>query len=174
MMSRGCGVIYNESGQRVKSMRETYRQSSFLLEENYDCNSTNNYNTELEQLKIITQSNNSVNLEDRAIHEWYRFVLSFPPHLVRDYIRNFGLDGSSVVLDPFCGTGTTIVEAKLNHIPAIGLEANLFPHFASTVKVNWCIEPEKLLATATKIAAQTYQELLGQGINDRSLTTHVV
>lgn len=21
--------------------------------------------------------------EDRAVHEWYRFVLSFPPHLVR-------------------------------------------------------------------------------------------
>jgi len=21
--------------------------------------------------------------EDRAVHEWYRFVLSYPPHLVR-------------------------------------------------------------------------------------------
>lgn len=29
--------------------------------------------------------------EDRAIHEWYRFVLSFPPHLVRDYLQRFGL-----------------------------------------------------------------------------------
>ena len=29
--------------------------------------------------------------EDRSIHEWYRFVLSFPPHLVRDYLERFRL-----------------------------------------------------------------------------------
>src|SRR5216683_2622625 len=44
---------------------------------------------------------------DQAIHGWYRFVLSFPPHLVRDYVRQFGLSSSHCVLDPFCGTGTT-------------------------------------------------------------------
>ena len=28
---------------------------------------------------------------DHAAHEWYRFVLSFPPHLVRDYLARFGV-----------------------------------------------------------------------------------
>jgi len=28
---------------------------------------------------------------DRAFHDWYRFVLSYPPHLVRDYSSRFGL-----------------------------------------------------------------------------------
>ena len=49
---------------------------------------------------------------DRPIHEWYRFVLSFPPHLVRDYVEKFSLDQGQIILDPFCGTGTTLVEAK--------------------------------------------------------------
>ena len=26
---------------------------------------------------------------DRAFHDWYRFVLSFPPHLVSNYIEDF-------------------------------------------------------------------------------------
>ena len=30
--------------------------------------------------------------EDRAAHDWYRFVLSFPSHLVRDYLDAFGVD----------------------------------------------------------------------------------
>lgn len=51
-------------------------------------------------------------MQDRAFHDWYRFVLSFPPHLVRDYIERFGVTEDQCVLDPFCGTGTTLVECK--------------------------------------------------------------
>jgi hypothetical protein len=29
---------------------------------------------------------NRLAAEDRAVHDWYRFVLSFPPHLVRVYV----------------------------------------------------------------------------------------
>ena len=60
---------------------------------------------------------------DAPAHDWYRFVLSFPPHLVRDYAQRFGLDSNSYVLDPFCGTGTTLVEAKKLGVPSCGLEA---------------------------------------------------
>jgi hypothetical protein len=49
---------------------------------------------------------------DEVVHGWYRFVLSFPPHLVRDYIQQFGLTSNHRVPDPFCGTGTTLVESK--------------------------------------------------------------
>lgn len=47
---------------------------------------------------------NKLYSEDRAIHDWYRFVLSFPPHLVRQYLKRFGVDSAQYVLDPFCGT----------------------------------------------------------------------
>ncbi len=33
---------------------------------------------------------NKLYAEARAVHDWYRFVLSFPPHLVRDYLTRFG------------------------------------------------------------------------------------
>lgn len=122
-----------------------------------------------EKADAIRSSNNSINHEDRAFHDWYRFVLSYPPHLVRDYIRDFGINKKSVILDPFCGTGTTVVEAKLNHIRAVGFEANPFPHFASTVKTNWAITPGDLEDLAEQVSDSTYTELLSQGIDDRTL-----
>ena len=56
------------------------------------------------------REDNKLRLEDRAAHDWYRFVLSFPAHLVRDYLDRFELEKSQRVLDTFCGTGTTLVE----------------------------------------------------------------
>ena len=119
---------------------------------------------------IATHNNsNSIDYKDRSVHDWYRFVLSFPPHLVRRYINDFGLDEQSVILDPFCGTGTTLVEAKLNQINAIGLEANIFPYFASTVKTDWNIDLDELKAFAEEVAEKAYAQLASQGIDDRSL-----
>ncbi len=104
--------------------------------------------------------------QDRAFHDWYRFVLSFPPHLVRDYIQKFQLNRSSVVLDPFCGTGTTLVESKLAGLKAIGLEGNPFPYFASSVKTSWDLDADLLSSHTRKIAEDTLEILKAQGIDD--------
>src|SRR5438132_2687537 len=68
---------------------------------------------------------NKVRAEDSSIHEWYRFILSFPPHLVREYLAKFGVTKKQRVLDPFCGTGTTLVECKKLGIQSVGVEAHL-------------------------------------------------
>lgn len=112
---------------------------------------------------------NAVQAKDRAFHDWYRFVLSFPPHLVRHYLQDFNLTFGNLVLDPFCGTGTTLVEAKLNGIAGVGIETNPFPHFASTVKTTWEINPNELQSVALEIADAVYDELENQGVDDKSL-----
>lgn len=124
---------------------------------------------ENQETKIPELSNGRANKlapEDRAFHDWYRFVLSFPPHLVRDYITKFELKKKSVVLDPFCGTGTTLVEVKLAGMNAVGLEGNPFPHFASSVKTAWNLDGDLLSSRAKKIAAEVLAILKSQGIDD--------
>lgn len=96
---------------------------------------------------------------DRAAHDWYRFVLSFPAHLVQDYCDRFGLETGHCVLDPFCGTGTTIVEAKKLGLTSVGVEANPMAWFAGTVKTDWSPDPDSLLAQAEGIAAQAEQAI---------------
>lgn len=96
---------------------------------------------------------------DHAAHNWYRFVLSFPPHLVRDYLQRFKLTPQQRVLDPFCGTGTTVVECKKQGIPSVGVEANPMAYLAGRVKVNWCPDPDRLLDHAMQVAKTTTAEL---------------
>ena len=92
------------------------------------------------QQETANGERNKLAESDRTFHDWYRFVLSYPPHLVRQYLNEFQLTGNDLVLDPFCGTGTTVVEAKLRGIPSVGLEANRFAAFAGSVKVEWDID----------------------------------
>lgn len=109
---------------------------------------------------------NKLASEDRAFHDWYRFVLSFPPHLVRDYIKDFGLTNNSVVLDPFCGTGTTLVEARLLGLESVGSEANSFAHFAASTKLNWDIDAGQLLTKSRDVAYTALEMLKHQGLDD--------
>ncbi len=108
---------------------------------------------------------NKVRHEDRAVHDWYRFVLSFPPHLVQAYVDRFGLTSSGTVLDPFCGTGTTLVECKKLGIPSVGLEPNLMAHFASAVKVDWSVSPPELEAYAREVAGCARRVLEEGGVD---------
>jgi DNA modification methylase len=111
-------------------------------------------------------SSNALQIADRAFHDWYRFVLSYPPHLVRDYIDRFGLSRQHVLLDPFCGTGTTNVEAKLLGINSIGIEANPVPQLASRVKTSWNVDPDGLLDHVRQIADAAYAQLANDAIED--------
>ena len=96
---------------------------------------------------------NRLRPEDRAVHDWYRFVLSFPPHLVRNYVDRFGVRPGDTVLDPFCGTGTTLVECKKLGISSVGIEPNPMAHFASAVKVDWSVDRRALAGYADKVLA---------------------
>jgi hypothetical protein len=98
---------------------------------------------------------NAVQKEDLPVHGWYRFVLSFPPHLVRRYMDAFALNGKDVVLDPFCGTGTTLVEAKKTGIPSIGCDAHPFAAMVSRVKTNWSLEAACLRTLLRRILKRT-------------------
>jgi len=102
---------------------------------------------------------NQIRDEDRAAHRWYRFVLSYPPHLVQDYVRKFGMSSRDRLLDPFCGTGTTVVEGKKLGIPSVGIEANQVAHFAGTVKLDWTPNPTALLELAHQIGDATTDTL---------------
>jgi DNA modification methylase len=90
-------------------------------------------------------------LEDDVVHDWYRFVLAFPDHLVEKLCERFGITEDDVILDPFCGTGTTLVEAKQLGIDSVGIESNPACVLASRVKTEWDLNPAALRQAADDI-----------------------
>jgi DNA modification methylase len=112
-----------------------------------------------------TSKINQIQDTDRAVHDWYRFVLSFPPHLVRQYLDNFNAELGQMVLDPFCGTGTTLVEARKMGFAAGGIEANPMTHFASVVKTRWDISADDFEQHSRELAGQANALFAEQGLN---------
>ena len=115
---------------------------------------------------LTNSSMNRLLSSDTAAHGWYRFVLSFPPHLVRDYVQRFGLGPGSRVLDPFCGTGTTLVEAKKLGVESCGIEPVGVSRLAASTKVDWTPDPDSLLHHAELVAEKALALLAADGVSD--------
>lgn len=122
--------------------------------------------TERIQKSRSSTETNRLAPEDRGAHDWYRFVLSYPPHVVRNYCERFGMTNGARVLDPFSGTGTTVVECRKQGLASIGIEAHPMAHFAGTTKVNWSVDPRRLRAAAERISTVAERQLRKDGLMD--------
>lgn len=70
------------------------------------------------------------------VHSWYNFVLGYSDKLVGKVLDNFEVKTTQRVLDPFCGTGTTLVECARRNVQSVGIDANPFSCFVSRVKTH--------------------------------------
>lgn len=61
-----------------------------------------------------------------ALHSWFKFREGFSAELVELLLQEFSLGPGDSVLDPFAGSCTTLLEAKLLGLDATGVE--LLPH----------------------------------------------
>jgi site-specific DNA-methyltransferase (cytosine-N4-specific) len=66
-------------------------------------------------------------------HSLHPYPAKFPPQLPQRIMRKFMHKGMNVV-DPFCGSGTTLVEARLQGINSVGVDINGLACLLSKVK----------------------------------------
>lgn len=78
------------------------------------------------------------------VHRWFRLTPSFGPDLVREMISELGCGKDEVILDPFSGAGTTLIESKLEGVDCYGFEINPFLYWVGKASTNWRIDPQKV------------------------------
>ena len=87
---------------------------------------------------------------ETPVHRWVPWIAGFSKHFVQDALtRHLPGPEAGVVLDPFAGVGTTLVEADLAGHEAVGFEINPYAAFAARAKLGaHRLEPEGLKAAS--------------------------
>jgi DNA modification methylase len=123
--------------------------------------------------------------EESAVHGWYNFVLGFSDKLVAEMMDRLGVEKGQLVFDPFCGTGTTLVETMKRGIASVGIDASPFSCFVSRIKTNRLLSANKLLGTFADLRIEyeraqgnfrstgTYKYLSESGMLDRGWISDV-
>jgi|DewCreStandDraft_2_1066082.scaffolds.fasta_scaffold01114_3 excisionase family DNA binding protein len=107
------------------------------------------------------------------VHDWYLMPESYSEPLIAEAIERFGIGIGDTILDPFSGTGTTVVTAVLKGINGVGLEVNPFLCFASRVKLDWAVDLNAFKASLIYILNEA-QPLLESLSVEQNLFTYSV
>jgi len=82
------------------------------------------------------------------VHRWFRYSAGFSAEWVEQLIRE---RSPSSVLDPFAGSGTTLLAAEKAGVMAYGYESHPFVARIARAKIGWNQPEDKLLAAAKKL-----------------------
>jgi 16S rRNA G966 N2-methylase RsmD len=72
---------------------------------------------------------------ERLTHYLFRYPAKFHPPVIRELIRSYSSPGDRI-LDPFCGSGTLLIEAAVAGRHAVGTDIDPVAVFVSKVKTN--------------------------------------
>jgi DNA modification methylase len=94
--------------------------------------------------KVFEESLNDINLSfadvreyerTKHVHRLHPYLGKFIPQLVEVFLRNYFKKGDSI-LDPFMGSGTTLIEANVLGIHSAGVEISLFNCLIADIKTR--------------------------------------
>jgi hypothetical protein len=95
-----------------------------------------------------------------APHDFYRYPARFSPMFVREAVKAFTQPGD-LVLDPFCGGGTTVVEAMALGRRAAGMDINSLAAFLTRTKTTPISVHDKTAILSWLAAMNLDRELVG-------------
>jgi DNA modification methylase len=72
------------------------------------------------------------------VHRWFRYSAGFSAEWVKSVIKEYSKN-DSMILDPFAGSGTTLVAANELNVPSVGFEKQYFVRRIANTKLRYNI-----------------------------------
>lgn len=102
------------------------------------------------------------------IHRWFRYSAGFSAEWVESIVKAAGDPGKVRVLDPFAGSGTTLLVAQQAGAESLGLDSHPFVARVAKAKLNWTANSAELLTRSTQVV-QNFTPTLNLGTVPRLL-----
>jgi SAM-dependent methyltransferase len=93
-----------------------------------------------------------------SAHGLHEYKGRFNPQIVRFLLNYLGVKDGTKVLDPFCGSGTTLVETALRGIPAVGIDMNPLAVFLCNAKLHSLAIPAKEIESALHDSLESFRK----------------
>lgn len=82
--------------------------------------------------------------KNKPLHRWVHYKEGFSDELIDFYIDKWNMKEGDTLIDPFTGSGTTLLQAQKHNIKSVGFEVNPFSHLMIEMKtVKWSEEDIK-------------------------------
>lgn len=91
----------------------------------------------------------------KPIHRWFRYSAGFQAEWVAECLGALSQD--KMVLDPFAGSGTTVLAANEVGLRAVGFESHPFVYRIGCAKLGWDADVEKLRGNSKRILSRAQQ-----------------
>jgi DNA modification methylase len=121
----------------LTSYKDMFRDPNFISPDFYLKEFKEKFNVKIDTYKKqITFSGNG----SRIIHRWSPYVQGFSAGFVDDMIERYKISKGKWILDPFVGSGTVSVCAKIKGINSLGIDLMPLMIFMSKVKTTWQLD----------------------------------
>jgi DNA modification methylase len=100
--------------------------------------------------------------EKRPVHRWWPYVQGFSAGFVAQTCERFGAGRGSVVFDPFCGSGTVPVTARMLGAKGIGIDMMPIAAFVADAKCQWDTDPVALWKAALEVSSLRSPPTIGK------------
>jgi hypothetical protein len=99
----------------------------------------------------IPNATNFVDNMQQPVHRWFRYSAGFSGEWVERLVKEAGTPTNVRVLDPFAGSGTTMLAAQFAGAVSMGLDSHPFVSRVGKAKLLWTEDPHELRRRAASV-----------------------
>jgi hypothetical protein len=106
----------------------------------------------------VSRSGTFVDNMSLPIHRWFRYSAGFAAEWVEQVLRDWGIGGGQLVLDPFAGSGTVSLVCEKLGIPSLGVEAHPVVQRIAKTKLLWMTPPQRFADFASRVVRESEKQ----------------